>query len=169
MVHTIPDVACADSYIAQTTEDLFDITKVLFIELRHERPEEHKGGRSQISETRRGNASLVAYIEASFSNIKNNRSQLGYVICLAGGSTKCAILHYASFRSSRVIRSSMAGGTFAFIERYDNEVLIRHDLQNMLCRKIPLIELTDSKQLLEVLTRARYKTEKREVVAFSAT
>ena len=62
----------------------------------------------------------------------------------------------------------MAGETLAFMAGYDSAYLLRHDLQNMLCVKIPLIMMTDSKQVFDVLTRVKYTTEKQLMVDIAA-
>ena len=58
----------------------------------------------------------------------------------------------------------MAAETLAFVDGFDNAYLIRHDLERMLGRDIPLLMLTDCKLLFDALTRARYTTERRLMV-----
>jgi hypothetical protein len=55
----------------------------------------------------------------------------------------------------------MAAQTLAFADAFDNEFILKHDLQRMLGREIPLLMLTDSKFLFDVITSNRYTTEKR--------
>ena len=63
----------------------------------------------------------------------------------------------------------MAGETLAFVDAFDNAYILRNDLERMLGISMPLLMLTDSEQLFNVLTRARYTTEKRLMVDISAT
>ncbi|CDF38174.1 unnamed protein product [Chondrus crispus] len=112
---------------------------------------------------------LVVYANSSFNNREESRSQLGFIIVLADKSEKCAVLHYASYKSRRVARSSMGGEKLAFVDAFDCSFLLRHDISRMLGRHIPLIMLTDSKILFDVLTRSRYTSERRLMVDISAS
>lgn len=62
----------------------------------------------------------------------------------------------------------MAAETLAFTEAFDCAYLLKHDLQAILKRDLPLLMLTDSQQLFDVLTRSRYTSEKRLMVDISA-
>lgn len=62
----------------------------------------------------------------------------------------------------------MAGETFAFASRYDNALLIKHDLEKVLGCNIAHIMCTNSKQLNDLLTRAKYTTERRMMIETAA-
>lgn len=110
----------------------------------------------------------VLYADSSHNNRENSRSQLGYIICLADDSNKCSILFYLSHKSHRVARSSAAEETIAFVDTFDNTFVIRHDLQRMLGVNIPILMLTDSIQLFDVMNRSRYTTKRTLMVDISA-
>ncbi len=63
----------------------------------------------------------------------------------------------------------MAGETLAFVDAFENTFIFRHDLSHILRQNIPILMLTDSKALFDVLSRARYTTERRLMVSISAT
>ena len=63
----------------------------------------------------------------------------------------------------------MAAETLAFTDGFDNAFLIKHDMQCMLGREIPLLMDTDSKILFDVLTRHISTTEKWILADIAAT
>lgn len=107
---------------------------------------------------------MLVYSDASHYNRKGNNSQLGYTILLPNKSENFAVLHFSSKKSTRVTRSSMAGDTLAFVDAFDSAFVIKHDLDQMLGVNVPLMMLTGSEQLLQVLTRSRYTTERRLMI-----
>jgi hypothetical protein len=58
--------------------------------------------------------------------------------------------------------------TLAFVDAFDNAFIIRHELSRMLSKDIPLLMMTDSRALFDVITRARYTTERRLIVDVAA-
>ena len=54
----------------------------------------------------------------------------------------------------------MAAETKAIAEAFDSAFILKHDLENAISRTIPLLMLTDSQALSDVLTRAKYTSEK---------
>ena len=111
---------------------------------------------------------MLVYVDASFNNAENHRSQLGYVILLADESNRCSFVHFASCNSKRIKRSSTAAETLAFVLGFGAAFLIRHDIQTMLGQHIPIIMLTDSNQLFTTLTRAKLTTERRLMIDIEA-
>eukprot|EP00171_Calliarthron_tuberculosum_P005221 IDg5221t1 len=169
VVHTRPDIACAASMAAQitqgefNTDDIAEINRIVhYLHKTHEIC-------LQYPKLDLETLKMVVYADASFNNAKGNRSQLGYIVTLADKTGNCSILHYSSYKSSRVTRSSMAGETLAFVDAFDQAYILRHDLDRILNQFIPVIMLTDSEILFKVLTRARCTTEKRLMVDISAT
>lgn len=55
----------------------------------------------------------------------------------------------------------MAGEKLELAAWYDSAFLIKRDLENMSACNIPLVTFTDSKQLFDVLKRAKSTTERR--------
>ena len=62
----------------------------------------------------------------------------------------------------------MAAETLTFVDGFDNAFILRHDLQRMLGRGIPLLMLTDSKAPFDVITGSKYTTEKILIVDLAA-
>ena len=168
VTNTRPDIACAVSMLTQVTERNFgqeSIREANKIIKHLQKTQEISLNYPKLDmETLR----ILIYTDSSFNNRTDNRSQLGYIIILSDASNKCSILHYASIKSKRIVRSSMDGETLAFSAGFDAGFILRHDIELMTGMKIPIIMLTDSKSLFDVLTRAKYTTEKRLMVDIAA-
>jgi len=108
------------------------------------------------------------YADASFASNDNGSFQLGCRILLCDSSGACHVLLYTSAKSRRVVRSIMAGEVYAFAKAFDDAFVIKHDLERNYHQHMPLIMLTDSKQLFDVITRASHPTEKRLMVEIAA-
>ena len=164
IVHTRPDIACAASFASQTTPDTFCDESVNLLNriLRYVKgtPEIMLIYPKMDLETLR----LVVYADSGFANLPDGKSQLGFIICLTDDSCKCSILQFSSRKSTRVARSTMAAETLAFVDGFDNFFLIKHELQRLLGRDIPVTMLTYCQLLFDALTRSRYTTERRLMV-----
>jgi len=51
----------------------------------------------------------------------------------------------------------MAAETLSFVDAFDQAFIVKHNLESMLGQDIPLIMMTDSKQLFDFLTKNKYK------------
>ena len=161
VVHTRPDIGCAVSFAAQVTEKMHNTAcnQALNSILRHEQAtadRELKYPKLDMDSLR-----ILVYVDASHNNRENNRSQLGFLIPLADKTDRCSFLHYTSYKSRRVTRSSMDGETLAFVDGFDCALILRHDLMRLFARELPILMFTDIEILFDVLTRSRYTTKKR--------
>jgi hypothetical protein len=111
---------------------------------------------------------LVVSSDASFRNRKDGSSQLGHVFALSDDTGRAAILAYRSYKARRVTRSSTASETLAFADVFDAVFVIKHDLERMLGRNVPVLMLIDAESLFNTLTRERYTVEKRLLVDIAA-
>lgn len=163
-VHTRPDIACAAAFASQITPDTFGSESAALLNRVVRYLKRTAELSLQFPKLDQDSLKLVVYIDSSYANTVDHKSQLGFIVCLADKSQRCSILHFSSHKSHRVARSSMAAETLAFVDGFDNAFLIKHDLERILARHIPLLMMTDSKALFDVLTRARYTTERRLMV-----
>jgi hypothetical protein len=165
---TRPDIACAVSFLQQvvqekySTESLKAFNRVVLHLQRTPKVV------LKFPPLDRESLRLVVYADASFHNCSDNASQLGYIIVLADASDTCAVLHFSSHKSKRVTRSTMAAETLAFVDAFDNAFILRHELSRMMGTNIPILMMTDSRALFDVITRARYTTERRLMVDIAA-
>lgn len=164
VVNSRPDIACAVSFASQVTRSTFNDQshKLLNRIVKHLRAT--KNVCLQYPQLQLSTLQITAYSDASFKNNVDNTSQLGYIIFLTDASGKCCVISFSSHKSRRVTRSSMAGETIALAEAFDLSFILKHDLQRMLGREIPLLLFTDSKLLFDVITGNRYTTEARLMV-----
>eukprot|EP00171_Calliarthron_tuberculosum_P023435 IDg23435t1 len=162
--HSRPDLCCSINRAAQVTSTSF--------ELRHVK-ELNKAIRYAKSSTRvclsypkleKSTLHLRTYADASFATNDDGSSQLGYLILLCDSKNGCHILSYSSRKSRRIVRSIMAGETYAFTDAFDQSYIIKWDLEKILYMNIPLRMFTDSKQLFDVITKASHPTEKRLMI-----
>jgi len=58
----------------------------------------------------------------------------------------------------------MAGEAHMFADAFDAAFIIRHDLERLYLQHLPLVMLTDSKQIFDVITRASHTAEKRLMI-----
>jgi hypothetical protein len=153
VTHTRPDISCAVSQAAKVRQNEFGVNDIKalnnVIKYLRATPEITLSFPKLDIDMLR----IVVYTDASFANNVDLSSQLGYVVTLTDASRKAAVLHYQGSKSHRVTRSSMASETLAFAHGFDAAFLIRHYLERMLGRVIPLVMLTDSKALFDILTR----------------
>ena len=62
----------------------------------------------------------------------------------------------------------MAGEVYAFSRAFDSAFIIKHDLESVYNHTIPLIMLTDSKQMFDVITKAKHTTVRRLMIDIAA-
>lgn len=94
----------------------------------------------------------VVYTDAGFASRVDKTAQIGYVIFLADPSGAMCVLRYKSGKSYLFCWSAMIAETLAFTAAFDAPFMLRHQIELMLQKSTPLIVLTDSKALFDVLT-----------------
>jgi hypothetical protein len=102
--------------------------------------------------------------DASFGSNADGSSQLGYCIFLADKHGKCQLLTWSSHKSKRVTRSVAGAETMALADAFDSAYSLKHDLQAMLCREVPITVYTDSLSLFDVRTKSTVPREKRLMI-----
>ncbi len=100
------------------------------------------------------------YTDASFSINFDQSSQLGYIVLLADKHNNAFVLHYASYKSRRVVRPVLGAETYAFAEAFDLAYFAKTDLEKLLDRRVSLSISTDSKNLFDFITKCS-QTQKR--------
>lgn len=96
---------------------------------------------------------LCVYADASFASYLDMSSQLGYITFPCDASDQCHIIEYASKHSCRVVRSIISGDMYAFTDAFDAAFRIAKDMSEMLNTSVKVKMFTDSKQVLDVITR----------------
>jgi len=66
------------------------------------------------------------------------------------------------------VRSIVACEVYAFADAFDATFILKHDLERIYLQHLPLVMLTDSKQMFDVITRTSHTTEKRLMIDVAA-
>jgi hypothetical protein len=168
--HTRPDICCAVNQAAQATQSRFeedpttcvkDINKITKHLHSLDLP-------LKFSKLDPNSLQLTVYSDASFAINYDMSSQLGYIIFLSDKTRSCN-LHYSSHKSKRVTRSVLGGEVMAFGDVFDTAMIIRHDLQNLLHRNVPIIILTGSLSVFGVISKSTITAERRLLIDLDAS
>ena len=79
------------------------------------------------------NCELWVFSDAAHANLKNEASQLGYVILLVDERGTTNLIKWNSKKISRVVKSSLAAETLALLEAADNAFYIQKLLESITC------------------------------------
>lgn len=107
---------------------------------------------------------LIVYADASFASNNDLSSQVVYIILLCDASAPCNVLNFASKIFKRVVRPIMVGGAYAFIEVLDTSFVVKKAISSLLNMEILIFMFTDSKQLLDAMTKWERTIDKREII-----
>ena len=107
---------------------------------------------------------LQTYTDAGFADNNDTSSQLGYIMFLVDKYDYCQPLMWFSHKSKRVTKSVLGSEMMAFADGFDFSFSLKHDLQKILNQDVPLIMLTDSLSLFDVITKASTTREKRLLI-----
>jgi hypothetical protein len=110
---------------------------------------------------------LLVYTDGSFAS-RGIDSQIGYAILLADSRGRASLLHFSSTKARRVCRSALTAEALAFVAGVDFALLLKADLQELLGKAVPMLVLTDSEPLFNIITRERLTTEKRLMIDLAA-
>ena len=168
LTNTRPDIAFSVSRSSAVTSNTFQSNHIRDINrvIKHLKKTKYRSLR--FPKLDQDSLRITTHSDASFSNNDDNSSQIRFIILLSDATNNCAILRYSSYKSRRIARSSMAAETFAFADAFDAAYAIKFDLEKLLNKSIPLLMLTDSKALFDVITRSKYTTEKRLMIDIAA-
>lgn len=161
---TRPDVSCAVAKAQQLTEIQFSEEKEKHVKSINALVSYiHRTEHVELKFPKLDHSSLriQAYTDAAFSDNADLSSQLGYIIFLADKSNNCQPLIWSSHKSKRVTRSVLGSEVMAFADGFDMAYSLKHDLQLILKKEMPLVMLTDSLSLFDIVTKASSTKEKR--------
>jgi hypothetical protein len=107
---------------------------------------------------------LKLYSDASYANSADCSSQLGYIIFLVDGNGTCQPLFWSSHKSRQVTRSVIGNETMALANAFDMAHALKHDIETIIKQNVPIVILTDSLSLFDVIAKATTTAEKRLMI-----
>lgn len=105
-------------------------------------------------------AKLLMFTYASFSNARNLRSQLGFIILVADKKGNANMIHYGSVGCSGVTRSVMASALNALTHGLDNEYVIQDLLEEVKGTKYPIVAYVEYKNVFYTMAKQAKRQKK---------
>ena len=111
---------------------------------------------------------IRGYSDAGFANTDDLKSQLSIMIFLIDKHCNASLIHYASWKSRRIVRSVLAAELFAFVSCNDFCQILAHDMHLITGKRFPVHLITDSKSIFDTITKLSSVSEKRLMIDISA-
>ena len=106
--------------------------------------------------------SLECYSDASFANLPDCGSQGGFIIFLQDSNRMRCPIFWQSRKIKRVVKSTLAAETLAFLDCAETAVYIRNIIQELCkCQHIPINCFVDNKSLLDTLNSKKSVEDRR--------
>lgn len=169
LTHTRPDVAAEAAILAQVTAELFKPIHISQLNAAIKRVKNDPRLGLIVHKLNLDTLNILVHADASFANLHDLRTQLGFVILLTDHTKRVNWLQYRSYKCKRIVRSVLSGETHAFVDSFDAAYTIRHDMEKMLNQNIPLNVETDSDSLFKVVNQSSNTTERRLMIDLQAT
>lgn len=110
---------------------------------------------------------ITVFTDSSFANNADYSSQIGFIIVL-GDNKNCNILHWSSTKCKRITRSILASELYAMVAGFDAACVLKHTIDSIMERKIPLLVCIDSFSLYECPVKLGTTKEKRLMIDIAA-
>ena len=96
------------------------------------------------------NAVIKVFSDASYGNLKDGESQIGYLVFLCDRTDRAVLVSWGSKKAKRVARSTLTAETFAAVEGLDSAIVVKQVMEEVLGRRLPPIEIyVDNKSLYD--------------------
>ena len=165
-LHTIPEISFNVSELSKafkegTTQDMRKLIKIV-------RKVKHIMGEIVMSELEEENLYWEAYADASFGNIEDGHTQLGYVISLTDGKKRCTIW-WKSRKSRRVAKSTIEAEALSVGEAIEGVIYFNKLWEEIVGeRKLDALVKTDSKTLMTAIKSSTGVSSKRLKIDIAA-
>ena len=103
---------------------------------------------------------ITGYNDAAFANNVDSSSQLGRIALLTDDNHNSIAVSYKSCKPRRVTRSVLSAEVIAFADLFDGVFAIRKQLKLVLRQPILVYILTDSKSLLDIMSKGSRTSKK---------
>jgi len=128
LAHSRPDLCCAINRAAQVSTSKLHEEHVKELNKATKHAKATKTLSPMYSPLEKETLHLFVYADACFASNDDLSSQLGYIVLLCDGHSRCHVMTYSSRKSRRVVKSIMAGDVYAVSEAFDDASIITHDL-----------------------------------------
>ena len=165
-LHTMPEISYSVSELSKafkegTTQDMRKLIKVV-------RKVKHIMGGVVLSELEEENLYWEAYADASFGNIEDGHTQLGYIISLTDGKKRCTIW-WKSRKSRRIAKSTIEAEALSVGEAIEGLIYFNRLWEEVVGeRKLEAVVKTDSKTLMTAIKSSTGVSSKRLKIDIAA-
>ena len=108
---------------------------------------------------------IVVYSDASYANLPNGGSQGGHIVFLTDDSNNCCPLAWNSTKIKRVVRSTLAAETLAFVDGLETAYLMAKTIGELISGEketiLPIYCMTDNKSLFDAVHTLKTINDKR--------
>ena len=165
-LHTMPEVAYNVSELSKafkegTTQDMRKLIKIV-------RKVKSIMGGVVINELEEENIYWEAYADASFGNVEDGHTQIGYIISVADGKRRCPIW-WKSRKSRRVAKSTIEAEALSVGEAIEGLVYLNSLWEEIVGeRKLKAFVKTDSRTLMTAIKSSTGVSSKRLKIDIAA-
>lgn len=94
---------------------------------------------------------------------------MGPKIFLTDRTNLMEVLSYTSYKRRRIVRSFLGVETYAFADEFDEEFIIRHELEELTKLKVPLTTIKDSNSPFQAIVKESTTTKEHLMIDVRAT
>lgn len=138
ITHTSTEVAAESAILAQVTAESFYPVHITQLNKAIKRVKEEPYLGLICHKLYLESLHTVVNADASFANLPDLKSQLGFAVLLTDKTNQVNWLHFRSYKWKRAVLSVLGGETHAFADAFDAAYALRHDIEKILNNKIPL-------------------------------
>lgn len=168
ILHTRPDITASASILSQVTQETFFPNHITQLNKAIKLIKQNPKLRLIVHQLDIDFLRIISYAVASFQNLPDLKTQLGFVVLLTDKTSRINWLHFRTYKYKRVVRSVLGGETHAFVNSFDAAYAIRYDLETIVCKSVSLSMVTDSDSLLKVIFQSSTTTERRLIIDIQA-
>lgn len=162
LANTRPDMQFVIFQLAQVTRELFEKDAKAHLKRLNAitRYAHDNAAHLKFPKIDHSSPRIVGYSDAAYANNHDLTSQLGRIIMLIDGTSKCIPISLKSYKSRRVARSVLSAEVIAFADLFDDAFALRSQIEHALGRSVPMHLLTDSKLLFDIISKGSRTSEK---------
>ena len=123
----------------------------------------------KINKIAKSDFNIAVYSDASYGNLTDGSSQIGFIVFLYDKNGRSAPISWASKKAKRVARSTITAETLAATEAVDNAIVLKKMIGETTRREIgPITLYVDNKSLHDAVQTTNVLTERRLLIDMAA-